>query len=64
MARKTKLIVQFDLMYWQISNESSRYPTLRVAYIDEREETINGIAQKVYYSVLVKGGDKLDEVQD
>ncbi|GLU04022.1 hypothetical protein SLE2022_211890 [Rubroshorea leprosula] len=37
------------------------YPSLRVAYIDEREETVNGRSQKSYYSVLVKGGDKLDE---
>nr|GEV22691.1 callose synthase 7-like [Tanacetum cinerariifolium] len=37
------------------------YSSLRVAYIDEREDTINGNSQKVYYSVLVKGGDKLDE---
>ena len=39
-----------------------RYPSLRVAYIDTREETINGRTQKVFYSVLLKGGDKLDEV--
>ncbi|KAM0048460.1 putative 1,3-beta-glucan synthase [Helianthus debilis subsp. tardiflorus] len=37
------------------------YPSLRVAYIDEREDTVNGMSKKVYYSVLVKGGDKLDE---
>ncbi|KAJ0816791.1 putative 1,3-beta-glucan synthase [Helianthus annuus] len=37
------------------------YPSLRVAYIDEREDTINGMSKKLYYSVLVKGGDKLDE---
>ncbi|KAK7333633.1 hypothetical protein VNO80_30409 [Phaseolus coccineus] len=34
---------------------------LRVAYIDETEETKDGKSQKVYYSVLVKGGDKYDE---
>lgn len=39
-----------------------RYPALRVAYIDETEETKDGKSQKVYYSVLVKGGDKYDEV--
>jgi len=39
-----------------------RYPSLRVAYIDEMEETVNGRSEKIYYSVLVKGGDKLDEV--
>lgn len=39
-----------------------RYHSLRVAYIDEREETVHEKSQKVYYSVLVKGGEKLDEV--
>ena len=43
-------------------DEYSRYPSLRVAYIDEIEETVNGKPQKAYYSVLVKGGEKLDEV--
>ncbi|PON73092.1 Glycosyl transferase [Trema orientale] len=38
------------------------YPSLRVAYIDTREDTVNGRPQKVHYSVLLKGGDKLDEV--
>lgn len=42
--------------------EPFRYPSLRVAYIDERDEAVNGKSEKVYYSVLVKGGDKLDEV--
>ncbi|XP_062105738.1 callose synthase 7-like [Humulus lupulus] len=38
------------------------YPSLRVAYIDTKEETVNGKPQKVYYSVLLKGGDnKLDK---
>ncbi|KAK9150881.1 hypothetical protein Syun_009190 [Stephania yunnanensis] len=32
-----------------------------VAYIDEREEMVAGNSEKVYYSVLVKGGDKYDE---
>ncbi|KAF3584268.1 hypothetical protein F2Q69_00025984 [Brassica cretica] len=40
---------------------SDRYPSLRVAYIDEREETINKKSQKVFYSVLLKGCNKLDE---
>lgn len=39
-----------------------RHPSLRVAYIDTVEGTVNGRPQKVYYSVLLKGGDKLDEV--
>nr|XP_025626307.1 callose synthase 7 isoform X1 [Arachis hypogaea] len=34
---------------------------LRVAYIDEVEEAKEGKSQKVYYSVLVKGGEKYDE---
>ncbi|XP_062105737.1 callose synthase 7-like [Humulus lupulus] len=37
------------------------HPSLRVAYIDTREDTVNGGTKKVYYSVLLKGGDKLDE---
>ncbi|MBA0812658.1 hypothetical protein Gohar_026603, partial [Gossypium harknessii] len=36
-------------------------PSLRVAYIDEVEERDGGKAQKVYYSVLVKGVDNLDQ---
>ncbi|KAK1425447.1 hypothetical protein QVD17_20799 [Tagetes erecta] len=47
--------------YANILNLMLTYPSLRVAYIDEREETINDTPTKVYYSVLVKGGDKLDE---
>ncbi|KAM0047910.1 putative 1,3-beta-glucan synthase [Helianthus debilis subsp. tardiflorus] len=47
--------------YANILNLMLKYPSLRVAYIDEREDTINGNSKKVYYSVLVKGGDKLDE---
>ncbi|KAE8663689.1 putative callose synthase 6 [Hibiscus syriacus] len=39
-----------------------KYPSLRVVYIDEREETVQGISQKLYYSVLVKGCEKLDEL--
>ncbi|KAF6171148.1 hypothetical protein GIB67_012222 [Kingdonia uniflora] len=47
--------------YQNILNLMLMYPSLRVAYIDERDETLNGKTEKVYYSVLVKGGDKLDE---
>ncbi|KAK6918011.1 1,3-beta-glucan synthase subunit FKS1-like, domain-1 [Dillenia turbinata] len=47
--------------YTNILNLMLTYPSLRVAYIDEREETVNGKNQKVYYSVLVKGGEKFDE---
>lgn len=37
-------------------------PALRVAYIDEVEEGENGKVQKVFYSVLVKAVDTLDQV--
>lgn len=37
-------------------------PSLRVAYIDEVEERDGGKVQKVYYSVLVKAVDNLDQV--
>uniref|UniRef100_A0A7N0T2R9 1,3-beta-glucan synthase n=1 Tax=Kalanchoe fedtschenkoi TaxID=63787 RepID=A0A7N0T2R9_KALFE len=47
--------------YNNILNLMLAYPSLRVAYIDNGEETVNGKSQKVYYSVLVKGADKLDE---
>ncbi|CAM8887964.1 unnamed protein product [Rhodiola kirilowii] len=47
--------------YNNILNLMLAYPSLRVAYIDKGEETVNGKSQKVYYSVLVKGADKLDE---
>ncbi|KAI3698336.1 hypothetical protein L2E82_41808 [Cichorium intybus] len=50
-----------QMCYINILNLMLTYPSLRVAYIDEREATINGISQKVYYSVLVKGGDCVDE---
>ncbi|KAK7333639.1 hypothetical protein VNO80_30416 [Phaseolus coccineus] len=47
--------------YNNILNLMLTNPALRVAYIDETEETKDGKSQKVYYSVLVKGGDKYDE---
>ncbi|QCD79590.1 callose synthase 7-like [Vigna unguiculata] len=47
--------------YNNILNLMLMYSALRVAYIDETEETKDGKSQKVYYSVLVKGGDKYDE---
>ncbi|PON73084.1 Glycosyl transferase [Trema orientale] len=37
------------------------YPSLRIAYIDTTLELVNGRNQEVYYSVLVKGRDSLDE---
>ncbi|KAI3921858.1 hypothetical protein MKX01_005547 [Papaver californicum] len=47
--------------YQNILNLMIMYPSLRVAYIDDREEMLNGKSERVYYSVLVKGGEKLDE---
>uniref|UniRef100_A0A6N2NKJ4 1,3-beta-glucan synthase n=1 Tax=Salix viminalis TaxID=40686 RepID=A0A6N2NKJ4_SALVM len=47
--------------YNNILNLMLTNQSLRVAYIDERETTVNGKSQKEYYSVLVKGGDKYDE---
>lgn len=37
-------------------------PALRVAYIDEVEEREGAKSQKVYYSVLIKAADNLDQV--
>lgn len=37
-------------------------PSLRVAYIDEVEEREGQKSQKVYYSVLIKAMDNLDQV--
>ncbi|VAH54461.1 unnamed protein product [Triticum turgidum subsp. durum] len=48
----------------QVSSMMSfRYPSLRIAYIDEVEApNKDGMTEKTYYSVLVKGvGDKYDE---
>ncbi|KAK5793272.1 callose synthase 5-like [Gossypium arboreum] len=45
-----------DILNLMVNN-----PSLRVAYIDEVEERDGGKAQKVYYSVLVKGVDNLDQ---
>ncbi|KAK7256070.1 hypothetical protein RIF29_29503 [Crotalaria pallida] len=47
--------------YTNILNLMLTHKALRVAYIDEKEETKGGKSQKFYYSVLVKGGDKYDE---
>ncbi|XP_021300964.1 callose synthase 5 [Herrania umbratica] len=45
-----------DILNLMVNN-----PSLRVAYIDEVEERQGGRALKVYYSVLVKGVDNLDQ---
>ncbi|KAK9749775.1 hypothetical protein RND81_02G149100 [Saponaria officinalis] len=45
-----------------ILNLMVNYPSLRVAYVDEVEEReSSGKVQKVYYSVLVKAADNLDQ---
>ncbi|XP_062148060.1 callose synthase 5 isoform X3 [Alnus glutinosa] len=45
-----------DILNLMVNN-----PSLRVAYIDEVEERESGKVQKVYYSVLVKAVDNLDQ---
>lgn len=45
-----------DILNLMVNN-----PSLRVAYIDEVEEQEGGKTQKVYYSVLVKAVDNLDQ---
>ncbi|KHN29244.1 Callose synthase 5 [Glycine soja] len=45
-----------DILNLMVNN-----PSLRVAYIDEVEEREAGKIQKVYYSVLVKAVDNLDQ---
>ncbi|KAJ9563699.1 hypothetical protein OSB04_008859 [Centaurea solstitialis] len=57
-AQKKSSDIRDQSCYTNILNLMLTYPSLRVAYIDEIDD---GKGQKVYYSVLVKGGDKLDE---
>ncbi|KAL8143622.1 hypothetical protein V2J09_016654 [Rumex salicifolius] len=45
-----------DILNLMVSN-----PSLRVAYIDEVEERVGEKSQKVYYSVLVKAVNNLDQ---
>ncbi|KAF7840107.1 callose synthase 5 [Senna tora] len=45
-----------DILNLMVNN-----PSLRVAYIDEVEERDGGKVQKVYYSVLIKAVDNLDQ---
>ncbi|KAJ4825933.1 Callose synthase 5 [Turnera subulata] len=45
-----------DILNLMVNN-----PSLRVAYIDDVEERDGGKVQKVYYSVLVKAVDNLDQ---
>ncbi|KAG9447571.1 hypothetical protein H6P81_013699 [Aristolochia fimbriata] len=61
-AQKKSSVARDRSCYQNILNLMLKYKSLRVAYIDEREEEVaEGKTEKVYYSVLVKGGDKLDE---
>lgn len=39
-----------------------RYPTLRVAYIEEKEVIVNNFPHKVYSSVLIKAENNFDQV--
>lgn len=41
---------------------SWRYPSLRVAYVEEKEEIVENKPHKVYYSVLVKAVNGFDQV--
>ncbi|KAH6765351.1 callose synthase 5 [Perilla frutescens var. hirtella] len=45
-----------DILNLMVNN-----PSLRVAYIDEVEEREGGKSQRVYYSVLIKAVDNLDQ---
>ncbi|XP_057416061.1 callose synthase 5-like [Lotus japonicus] len=45
-----------DILNLMVNN-----PSLRVAYIDEVEEREGGNVQKVYYSVLIKAVDNIDQ---
>ncbi|KAL6006419.1 hypothetical protein ACLOJK_037373 [Asimina triloba] len=64
-AQKKSSDIRDRSCYLNILNLMLKYQSLRVAYIDEREETLEETLgerkEKVYYSVLVKGGEKLDE---
>lgn len=39
-----------------------RYPSLRVAYVEEKEEILSNKTQKVYSSILVKAVNGFDQV--
>jgi len=41
---------------------SCRYPSLRVAYVEEKEEIMEGRPHKVYYSKLVKAVNGFEQV--
>ncbi|CAB4304391.1 unnamed protein product [Prunus armeniaca] len=60
-AQKNSPDIRDKSCYSNILKLMLTYPSLRVAYIDTREEHVNGKSQKAYFSVLVKGGDKWDE---
>ncbi|KAL8510691.1 hypothetical protein ACS0TY_017495 [Phlomoides rotata] len=60
-AQKMSSVNRDRSCYMNILNLMLAYPSLRVAYIDARDETVGKTTEKVYYSVLVKGADKLDQ---
>lgn len=49
------MALQGHIVYW-------RYPALRVAYVEEKEEIIGDKTRKVYSSILVKAVGKHDQV--
>jgi callose synthase len=53
---------QHDPRATDILNLMVTYPSLRVAYIDEVEERVKEKAHKVYYSILVKAVNGLDQI--
>ncbi|CAI9089021.1 OLC1v1023506C1 [Oldenlandia corymbosa var. corymbosa] len=61
-AQKKSSVSEQRSHYVNILSLLLTYPSLRVAYIDEVEDSnSDGKSTKSYYSVLVKGGNKLDE---
>ncbi|XP_058195359.1 callose synthase 7 [Rhododendron vialii] len=54
-AQKASSVPKDRSCYLNILNLMTKNPSLRVAYIDEGEKTVNGKSEKVYYSVLIKG---------
>lgn len=57
LVSQVHLIEESNFWFFIYSN-----PSLRVAYIDEVEEREGGNVQKVYYSVLIKAVDNIDQV--
>ncbi|KAG2249594.1 hypothetical protein Bca52824_089222 [Brassica carinata] len=61
--KRTSLAQKEDVVKRTIIEENLAdiYLSLRIAYLDEREETADAKSPKVFYSVLLKGGGKFDE---